>query len=119
MRRHDQLDILIAHGKQVIQTASPGRDDRAAAPIAPVSATVESFDGGFAAEAAWLGCPEGREGVEAVGIGGGFVAEDHDAARAGVEKDVEPAVGGDHGAGEAEPCETGRLACHGGHAGGG
>lgn len=49
---------------------------------------------------------EGKlEGLNAVIVGGGDIGEEHDTARHGVEKDVNPAITGDHGPCKAEPRE--------------
>ena len=79
------------------------------------SFAVYSFDDALTAKALGLLCPEGGEGVDAVVVGGRLVAEDHDTPRACVEQDVEPAVGRDHCAAEAEARERRGVAGHGGH----
>lgn len=76
------------------------------------------FDCAFSAETTCALRPECGEGVDAVGIGGWFVAEDHDAAGAGIQEDIEPAVGGDHCTCQTQASEGGWVAAHGSHTSG-
>lgn len=63
-----------------------------------------TFDGGDGAEAAGgRGAEEGHgECFDSNSVRRGLVAEEGDAAGEGVHEDVEPAIAGDHGAGDAE-----------------
>lgn len=63
-----------------------------------------AFNGRDVAHAGLAGAPEG---LDAEVFAGGDVAEDDGAAGQAVEEDIEPAVAGDHGAGDAEVSEVG------------
>ena len=86
--RRDEFDVCTVQTTQILGGLAAGGQGKSFVATAGFVHGLEGFDGAFASESPWLFGPEGGEGVDAVIVARGLVAEKHNLPCARVQQDI-------------------------------